>query len=158
MGKRGPKKLPTNILILRGSRRVEDRPKNEPKPRQGMPNPPEILKGEALDEWNRKAPLLYEQGTLTLIDNSALAAYCISWALMCAALKLCEEDKLIETAKNGSPKKSPIVSILRGAYNDMVRLAAEFGMTPSGRANINVPIEHKDKLTEAQQWIAKQNG
>ena len=160
MGKRGPKKTPTNILKLRGSERAKDRPKNEPIPKQGMPQPPEFLGGEALAEWGRKAPLLYEQGTLTLIDDTALAAYCEAYALYVEALDECYDVELGRTRMlvkraNGDEVKNPVLLILNRARSQMIKLAAEFGMTPSGRTGINVPKPKTKKETKAQKWLLK---
>jgi len=163
MGKRGPKKTPTNILKLRGSRRAEDRPKNQPKPKQGMPKPPDFLQGKALEEWYRKAQMLYEQGTLTLIDDTALGAYCLAYGLMCEALELCQNKKtgkmnLIAKTVNGNFVQYPALGIYRTALRDMMKFAAEFGMTPTGRTGINIPEKQTKKQTSAQKWLAKQSG
>ena len=160
MGKRGPKKMPTNILKLRGSRRADDRPKNEPQPEQGIPAPPEFLQGKALEEWHRKAPMLYDQGTLTLIDDMTLAAYCLSYQLTCEALELCQNPttkkmNLIAKTTNGNFIPYPALSIYKTALRDMVKFAAEFGMTPSARTGINV-VDRKERRTSAQKWLAKQ--
>jgi P27 family predicted phage terminase small subunit len=162
MGKRGPKKIPTNILKLRGSQRANDRPKNEPKPKQGMPEPPKFLQGNALEEWYRKAQLLYEQGTLTLIDDMALGAYCLAYGLMCEALELCRNTKtgkmnLIAKTVNGNYVQYPALGIYRTALKDMIRFAADLGMTPSGRTGINVAVVSNKKQTQAEKWLAKQS-
>ena len=160
MGKRGPKKIPTNILRLRGSRQVENRPKNEPIPKQGMPQPPEFLHGEALAEWGRKATMLYEQGTLTLIDDTALAAYCEVYALYVESVDDCYDAKLGTIIKlikraNGDMVRNPVLMILNQAREQMIKMAAQFGMTPSGRTGINVPKPVTKKETKAQKWVAK---
>ena len=160
MGKRGPKKTPTNILRLRGSRRADDRPKNEPQPRRGMPEPPDYLQGEALAEWHRKAELLYEQGTLTLVDDTILAAYCLAYELMLVALEECRKEgqdklKIITKTVNCNTIQFPALGVYRTALKDMIKFAAELGMTPSGRTGINVP-DKVERRTSAQKWLAKQ--
>ncbi|HUX80263.1 MAG TPA: phage terminase small subunit P27 family [Alphaproteobacteria bacterium] len=163
MGKRGPKRTLTHILEQRGSPRAKDRAKNEPKPKLGMPKPPEFLQGKALEEWYRKAQLLYDQGTLTLIDDTALGAYCLAYGLMCEALEICQNQetgkmKLIQETVNGNFVQYPALGIYRTALRDMVKFAAEFGMTPTGRTGINVPQQQTEKQTSAQKWLAKQTG
>lgn len=165
MSKRGPKKTPTNILKLRGSQRANDRPKNEPKPKQGMPKPPELIKNspKAMEEWYRKAQMLYEQGTLTMIDDTALGIYCLTYSLASEALEACKDQgtgkmKLINKTAKGNSIQNPALGIYRTALRDMMKFAAEFGMTPSGRTGINVPEKQTKKQTSAQKWLAKQPG
>lgn len=156
MGKRGPKKLPTNVLKIRGSRRVEDRPKNEPVPPLGMPKPPVWLKGEGLAEWKRKAPLLYEQGTLTLVDDTIFAAYCRTYELFVKTNKMMQKQKMVIERKNGSKMQNPLLVIMNQALERMAKLAAEFGMSASGRTGINVPKIPTPQQTDSQKWIEQQ--
>jgi P27 family predicted phage terminase small subunit len=162
MGKRGPKKTPTNILKIRGSSLVKDRPKNEPIPVAGMPEPPEWVQGEALAEWNRKAPLLYEQGTLTLVDGNALGAYCVAHEIVYQALEGCRNKKtgklgLIQKTTNGNITQSCLMALVKTGLRDMNRFAAELGMTAVGRTGINVPKPKTKRESKSQRWIAKQN-
>ena len=159
MGKRGPKKTPTNILKLRGSRRADDRPKNEPQPERGMPKPPKDLDGLALEHWFSIAPMLHEQGTLTLIDATALAAFCDAFANYQQLKIECRVGRsklvLMLKAKSGNMYPNPLFGMMKSARAEMCRLAAEFGMTPSGRTGINVP-DKVERRTSAQKWLAKQ--
>jgi P27 family predicted phage terminase small subunit len=168
MAKRGPKKLPTKILIDRGSRRVADRPKNEPKPTMGIPDPPDFIKPFpiAMEEWYRKVKLLQEQGTLAKIDDTMLGAYCLQYALMCDAAAKIHNAKdngfnMLVKTKNKNIVQSPILGIMNQATIKVERLAAEFGMSPSARSSINVPERIKTKQTKSEQWmtaLAKQQG
>ena len=157
--KRGPKRKPTNILKLRGSRQVEYRPKNEPIPKQGMPKPPPDLDGAALEHWFFVAQMLYEQGTLTLIDATVLAAYCDSYALYQQVKRECkigrDEPVLMLKAKTGNMYLNPMIALLKSTKSDMCRLAVEFGMSPTGRSSINVPKPVTKNETKAQKWVAK---
>ena len=161
MGKRGPKKTPTVILKLRGSSLVKDRPKNEPVPVTGMPKPPEWVMGEALKEWNRKAPLLYEQGTLTLVDGNSLGAYCIAHEIVHQALEAIRNKKteklgLIAKTTNGNITQSCLIALVKTGLRDMNRFAAELGMTAVGRTGINVPKHETVRENRAKRWNSKQ--
>ena len=159
MAKRGRKKLPTNILKIRGSRQLEYRPKNEPVPKAGMPKPPKDLDGAALEHWFVVAQMLFEQGTLTLIDATVLAAYCDAYALYQQVKRECrigrDEPVLMLKSKNGNMYLNPMIGLLKSTKNDMCRLAAEFGMSPSGRSSINVPKPKTKEQTKAQKWVDK---
>ena len=165
MGKRGPKKTPTNILRMRGSRLVETRPKNEPVPVKGIPDPPEYIRTfpVAMEEWYRKIKLLSDQGTIALIDDTMLGLYCLQYALLCDATKKVQiKDKegfdLLTETKNKNIIQSPILSIINQATLKIERLAAEFGMSPSARSSINVTESPSKQKTQSQKWLEKQSG
>jgi len=162
MAKRGRPRTPTAILKLRGSKQLYTRPKNEPVPKEGMPKPPEWLNNEGLKEWNRKVKMLYEQGTLALIDDTVLGAYCDAYADFVYAQQLCQtkdgETMLVIKTTNGNLICSPAYAIKRSARTEMTRLAAEFGMSPSGRSSINIPKRKTQEESKAQKWINKQKG
>jgi len=165
MGKRGPKKTPTNILKMRGSRLVETRPKNEPVPVKGIPEPPEFLRAVplAMEEWYRKVKLLSEQGTLGLIDDTMLGAYCLHYAIYCNTIEQVISEKqntfnLLIKTKNENVIQSPIVGIMHRELMIIRQLAAEFGMTPSARSSINVTESPGKQKTQSQKWLEKQSG
>ena len=158
MAKRGRKREPTIKLIARGSKRAKyDRPKNEPIPVQGMPDPPKWLKGEGLAEWKRKAPLLYQQGTLSLIDDMLLAAYCRTYQLFREAEKKLTKQKLILKRKNGSDMKNPLVVIMNEALDRPTKIGTELGIGASSRSGINLPKSKSEKEDIAKDWLSRHN-
>jgi P27 family predicted phage terminase small subunit len=83
-------------------------------------------------------------GLLTRIDRAALATYCQAygrWVTAELALaKMASRDLLsaglmIKTT-NGNLIQNPLVGTANRAMLDMLRIAAEFGMTPASRARI----------------------
>jgi P27 family predicted phage terminase small subunit len=107
--------------------------------------PPSYLKGMARSEWRRIAPGLHAAGILTAVDTVPLAAYCMAYGRWRAAenaiAKMAERDALtsglmIKTT-NGNAIQNPLVGTSNKAASDMVRFAAEFGMTPSARSRIS---------------------
>ena len=157
MAKRGRKRTPLNVLQIRGSTRVYDRPKNEPEPVKGMPNPPEWLKNEGLAEWNRISPLLFKQGTLGLVDGVLLAAYCRTYELYVNIEKQLKVRNQTIKRANGSKMKNPVITIFFQTQDRLIKLANELGIGASSRANISLPEEPKEE-NKAQQWIDKQKG
>jgi P27 family predicted phage terminase small subunit len=75
-------------------------------------------------------------GLLTVLDIHILAAYCIAYSHWREA-----EEKLAEAREKAPATRgllidgriNPLVKIARNAAADMLRLAGEFGMTPSAR-------------------------
>jgi P27 family predicted phage terminase small subunit len=150
LGRRGPPPQPTHLRLLRGnpSRRPVNR--NEPQPARAaeIPAPPDFLTGYAREEWARIAPELFRLGLLTIVDEPALAAYCTSFATFRTAVetlaKMGEADPvsralMIKTVKGGATQ-NPLFLTARQAANDMLRVAAEFGMTPAARSRLNSPF------------------
>jgi P27 family predicted phage terminase small subunit len=115
--------------------------KAEPKPAAILPDPPPELSADAREEWQRIAPRLLAAGMLTTIDRAALAAYCQAygaWVMAERVLATVPSDaqRLVIQTKAGNLIHNPLFSIASKARSDMVRFAAEFGMTPSGRSRV----------------------
>lgn len=145
--KPGPKPTPTNLRLLEGNPGRRPLNEREPLPPEDRPEAPGYLDGLALAEWDRLAEDLYGMGVLTVIDVSTFAAYCLAygrWRKAEADLDACikaalanPKDKtsggaLAETS-NGNLVQNPLVGIANVARRDMIRLAAEFGLSPSSR-------------------------
>jgi P27 family predicted phage terminase small subunit len=141
---RGRKPKPTYLKLLNGNPGKRALNEQEPKPEAALPTPPAELCEDAKLEWERVAPLLHQLGTLCEIDRAALAAYCQAYGRWLKAERaiaiMAERDQLtsglmIKTT-NGNPIQNSLVGIANRAMVDMVRYAAEFGMTPSARSRI----------------------
>jgi P27 family predicted phage terminase small subunit len=111
-----------------------------------MPEPPAHLNDDACAEWTRVAHDLYALRMLETVDRAALGAYCVAYAHWVQAeraiAEMAKQDLLtgalmIKTS-NGNAIQNPLVGTAHKAASDMVRYAAEFGMTPSSRSRIDV--------------------
>lgn len=143
---RGRKPRPSHLKLLDGNPGHRSLNANEPKPAKIMPTPPVFLAGEALAEWRAMTAELSVLGLLTGIDKATLAAYCQAWArwhqaekalAMMAAADPVTSALMVKTA-GGTAIQNPIVGIANRAMSDMVKYAAEFGMSPSARSRIHV--------------------
>jgi P27 family predicted phage terminase small subunit len=146
---RGRKPLPSNVVRLRGNpgkRRINDL---EPRPEPRAPTCPACLGEEARREWQRLAKELARLGLLTGIDRGALAAYCQAHALWLEAVQAIERYGTMVKSPNGYPMQSPYVALANKQVEIMVRIAAEFGMTPSARTRIRVGERPPDDPFEA---------
>jgi P27 family predicted phage terminase small subunit len=145
---RGRKPTPTFLKLVKGNPGRRPLNPNEARPDLARPMPPEFLCDDAKVEWGRVIDRLFELGLMTDLDRAALAAYCDAygrWAQATRSIaKMAEQDMLtgalmIKT-KNGNAIQNPMVGIANHARSEMVRFAAEFGMTPSARTRIDVGI------------------
>jgi len=132
---RGRKPKPTALKLVDGNpgqRRIN---KNEPKPDPTMPTCPSHLSDVAKVEWNRSSKILHKSGLLTIIDRSALAAYCQAFGRWVEAEENLKKYGTIIRSPNDYPMQSPYLAIANTAMKQMKDFAALFGMSPSDRAH-----------------------
>ncbi|MDL1909714.1 phage terminase small subunit P27 family [Chloroflexi bacterium CFX6] len=147
---RGRKPKPTKLKKLEGNPGKRKLNMKEPKPTVSIPSCPAHLKGEARQEWNRIVKELYALGILVQMDRAALASYCGAYGHWVDAEKhLAKEDAVILTDK-GNLVQNPYMQIAKRSMDQMVKFAAEFGMTPSSRSRVKVeqadPEEELEKM------------
>ena len=142
----GPRPTPTLLKIVRGNpgkRRIDAREPTPPIP-PAPPEPPGFLMPAAKDEWWRVAPQLHVLGLLTALDVMVLAAYCQAcgrWqqaedALAAMAERDPESGALTVTTSAGSLMQNPMLRIALSAAADMLKYAAEFGLSPAARSRV----------------------
>lgn len=140
----GRKPKPTHLKLITGNPGKRALNKSEPQPTRARPPVPPELNDDAKVEWGRVSKELYSLGLLTGIDRAALAAYCQAYGrwmqaeraiAKMAAGDLLTGGLLIKTT-NGNAIQNPLVGTANKAMGDMVKYAAEFGMTPSARSRI----------------------
>ena len=142
--KPGTKPKPTHLKLIEGNRGKRPLNRKEAAVPAALPVPPPHLTADALEEWNRVAIWLHRIGLLSEVDRAALAAYAQAYGRWVQAeraiAKMAEKDQLtgglmIKTS-NGNAIQNPLVGTANKAAADMMRYAAEFGMTPSARSRI----------------------
>ncbi len=82
---------------------------------------------------------------MTNLDRGALAAYCQAYgrwgAAETALARMAERDAVTDgpiiRSKTGNAIQNPLVGAANKAMADMVRYAAEFGLTPSARSRVS---------------------
>lgn len=144
MGKRGPAPKPTKLKLLAGNpgqRKLND---HEPQYNEVIPDPPEILTGEALKEWERVTKMLSSSGVMTEVDGVALAAYCQHYANWVLAIDTLQGSELIQPHKgNAVPMVIGCMKVINESSDRMLKYLKEFGMTPSSRSGIKVEPKKK---------------
>jgi P27 family predicted phage terminase small subunit len=122
--------------------------RNEPKPSNAprVPAPPKHLNDEGKREWRRMGKLLKQAGLLTDVDVAGLSAYCTAWSRWVAAEEeLKRFGTVMKHPQQAWPVQSPYLRVAQDAMHDMMRIATEFGMTPSSRSKISAaPTDNKD--------------
>ena len=142
MGTRGPQPLPSAVKQARGTYRPDRAAGNEATP-LGKPMCPNWLNADAKKEFRRLVKLLGGMGLVGAVDSNALARYASTWVRWRQSAALLEKagEVVIYKDENGKPKSvqpSAFASIVRGLSEELSRMEAAFGMTPSSRSRINV--------------------
>ena len=134
---RGRKPKPTASKISQGNPGRRPLNTREPCPELGIPERPAHLGPEACAEWDRVTAILESQRIITKADRAALAAFCVAYGRWVEAeLKVREQGMIVRSPKQGTPIQNPYLSIANNAMAQAMKMAPEFGMTPSSRSRL----------------------
>ena len=161
-GPRGPKPLPTKLKILSGSRYNKEAAAKEPQAVIGLPDPPDTLCPIAREEWLERGPGLVRMGVLGKDDIGVFHAYCQSYAdfkrardalnKLMGGANGTEAGAFLSPSKVGGPKRSPLLLVANDAMQNMVRFAAELGLTASARSRIETILQD-DTESDLKQYL-----
>ena len=143
---RGAKPKATVLKLITGNPGRRPLNQKEAKPPAVIPDPPELMKGAALDEWKRVTPLLADVGLIAKLDRAIIAAYCMAWARWIDCERMLETTGLIVKAPNGYPMYSPYLSASNKALDQVRQLSEQIGLSGSSRSRIktNDPASEAD--------------
>ena len=148
----GRKAKPLEMKLLDGNPGKQRLPKGIPSPPGDMPDIPVHLDEYGRQEWNRIADGLNVMGILRQVDQNVLGAYCASYSRWRHAEeelnKLKKESPLgalVLKTISGNWIQQPLIGIANKAAADMVRYAAEFGLTPAARASLGIKNEPRGR-------------
>jgi P27 family predicted phage terminase small subunit len=145
MGARGPTAAPTRLKLLKGERKDRINAAEPEPPRTAKPPAcPTELAPSARKVWNRLAPQLHRERLLTDWDRENFAAYCMAAGLLLdasAEIKKAKKDGggIVVAGDRRIRVKHPAIQVARDAGNDMRQWARHFGLSPAGRAMLEVP-------------------
>lgn len=141
---RGRKPIPTALKLVRGNPGRRPLPGNEPIARIGA-KAPDWLSDAAKEHWPLIAKQLTDAGILTELDAPALGLYCEAFVRWKHANEQVAKFGPVVKAPSGFPVQSPFLAISNRAWEQMLRMLIEFGMTPSSRSRITAePLEIND--------------
>ena len=157
----GRKPTPTVLKLVKGNPGKRALPKSEAVVALAEPTPPAFLCDDAKVEWGRVCSALFSAGLMTELDRAALSAYCAAygrWAQAERAINAMAGKDGINAAlliktKEGNAIQNPLVGIANKARADVVRFAAEFGMTPSARSRVTATPDDTQKEDRAARYF-----
>ena len=145
MGK-GRKKLPTAVKAAQGTLQKCRTLENEMTVVvcETIPEAPEWLSELGKIEWDKITFELFQKKMLHHIDLKLIEAYCNTIALHIETEQMLRDKGRIQIFKNadGSLKHMqavPYQKIANDALDRALKIAAQFGLTPSARASISQP-------------------
>jgi P27 family predicted phage terminase small subunit len=143
-----PRPIPSYLKLLRGNpgRRPINRHEPQPELPPEPPPCPEFLGAYARAEWERVSVELFRLRLLTTLDLMSLAGYCQAYQTWRTATEtlssMASRDPvmsgLIVRTQAGNGAANPLIWIAASASRDMLKFAAEFGMSPASRTRISV--------------------
>ena len=158
----GPKRKPTKDKIALGTFRPDRALENEVEysVETGTLEPPEILSGQGLIEWNRVAPQVQSRGVLNATDHAALVMYCKEVQTYWECQQVIKTEGYYSKQKNKAEQEylaiNPAVRIAQMALKSAMSIATEFGFTPSSRTRISVKPKKNENPKEAKLLMLSQ--
>lgn len=100
---------------------------------------PEWMPATGRELWEELSVRLSESGVITVLDESALEALCLSYALMRQAAAEMLKEGFTVTGDKGTIKKHPAFSIYKSNADTYRRFAEQFGLSPLARQRLDLP-------------------
>lgn len=147
MGKRGPKTQPAAIAKRKGTyqpcRHGEDNVKSAELAC------PTGLGEVAARNWHAIAPMLGRFNITAETDELALKLFCEAIEDYVAARDIVTEQGITTVGSQGNLIMHPAVRVRESAFSRVLKMAQEFGMTPSARTNVKAtPGEEEEDDTD----------
>tara|TARA_R110000824_G_scaffold372075_1_gene561915 strand:- start:6209 stop:6685 length:477 start_codon:yes stop_codon:yes gene_type:complete len=142
----GRKKIPTAIKAAQGTLVKARTLPNEMEVERidFIPEAPDYLNEEGKDEWATVAHELQSKQMLHVVDLALLSAYCNEMGIYLKCSKQVNKEGAIERTYDAegrvrASKMKPEVIMARNSLDRALKLATQFGFTPSSRASIPQP-------------------
>ena len=141
---RSPQPIPLKILKGRSTTKdIAGRPiPAVPCFERGVPDAPPWLSDEAREVWEATAPELDSLGSLKIQDGLVFTALCETWATYAAAIRAVREQGIVLlNPETGHAHKNPLLTAAEVAGRDLLRFAAQFGLTPVAEVSLAKPAK-----------------
>lgn len=114
-----------------------------------IPNSPDWLSEIGKEEWIKVTHQLHSLQMLHQIDLRLIEAYCNEMSLYIETEQLLRNKGRIQAFKNpdGTLKHTQAVphqKIAKDALASALKIATQFGLTPTARASINTPVTNQN--------------
>ena len=143
MSNMGRPPKPLQEKILSGSRVRDDRDSDAQEANAavelGMPPCPRWVKGEAKKHWDTLGPILVQAGLISVVDGDVFSMHCDNVARYADVVeKLNTIEDWLATTPNGFEVQDGYVQIRNKLQEQVMKTAAEFGLTPKARSSVKI--------------------
>jgi P27 family predicted phage terminase small subunit len=135
MGKRGPAPKPTALRLLHGDRESRIN-RQEPMARDLLPVAPEDIAVDVREVWDYTLTELSHMKIATAADRDTLLCYCEAVVTHRKASAILAQTPVLIKGLHGGMVRNPALQIQRDSAATIRAFAQEFGLTPSGRSQI----------------------
>lgn len=163
MGKRGPQRLPTEVLFRRGSNRAGGRPEDKAAPPtttkklSRIPKMPSRFLDDdtAKEMWKRLTRMLDGKGTLDRVDEFNVVLYCNEWARYCRHRKALAEygSDFYIAATTGVHCERPEAKAVARTIDKLMRLSKFFGLDAASRGELDIPQKEEKEDNDKAKYI-----
>tara|TARA_R110002020_G_scaffold470398_1_gene696269 strand:- start:11022 stop:11498 length:477 start_codon:yes stop_codon:yes gene_type:complete len=144
---KGRKKKPTQLKKIQGTLRKYREVENEMQVDlcEIIPDPPIWLSKIGKSEWEKVTNQLFNLQMLHVVDLKMVEAYCNEMSLYIECEQALREGGRIDEFFNAEGdvvrrQAKPLIKMKNDALANALKLAVNFGITPSARANISAPV------------------
>lgn len=139
----GRRPKPAQLKVLEGNFR-KDRDShgaNEGRP-VGLPECPTWLPRSAKKYWNEIGPQLEKAGLISALDQAAFAAHCDSAGKFAEVTKRLKRlDDMMDKTPQNYIVQSALFTIRNKLWDQVMKSASEFGLTPAGAGKVKQPAQ-----------------
>jgi P27 family predicted phage terminase small subunit len=140
---RGRKPKPVGAKIRDGNPRKEKLPSVAEQVHVGGEGddefwqPPAYLTREGKKHWRELLVDLRRSHIVETVDRGTLAQMCEAWSTWMKALAIVKREGIVSRGSTNQLVKHPAVQMMSDASRDYLRLAEQYGLTPSARARLD---------------------
>ena len=139
----GPAPKPTALRLLEGNPAKRALPKREPNLAAGTPECPAWASKTARKNWIELAEVLKNMGVATAADKTAIGLFVDALSDYLDAKKIVEREGLTFETDKGYKVAHPAVAMKTNAWERVLKIAKEFGLSPAARTKVATVGETK---------------
>jgi len=121
----------------------------DPRHPGGLPELPDFIDGQALQEWQRVVPILEQIGKVTPADRAILLGYVTAWAQWreCQAM-VAGLDSIMVVSARGLMMLHPALQGRDKALAQMLECSKRLGLSPYDRERMKPPVAEDERAAE----------
>ncbi|WP_420002161.1 phage terminase small subunit P27 family [Acinetobacter sp. LF10] len=124
----------------------------------GMPPCPRWIKGAAKKHWDVLGPTLVQAGLMSVVDGDVFSIHCDNVARYADVVeKLDNIESWLASTPNGFEVQAGFVQIRNKLQEQILKTAAEFGLTPKARSSVKINKQQQLDLLGADAAQKEEN-